>query len=261
MRKLQYTFKSDILFKMTFVKYRDLLKCLVAAVLKIPVGDIQEFIILNSEIVPETIEKKFCRLDIHIKAGNQYIDVEMQISNEGNFAERLLVYWSKVFSVALGSGEDYKAVPRTILISFINFDMFECAEYCSEFVAMEKYRHEMLTDKMSIFVFELGKLPEEIDSSNMLELFLRLFKADTEEELEELEKLEVNEVTQMVNAYRDITQNPDYADLERKRVMARLDEGQAIRHALEQVEAKWQSRIDEQAAKISELEAMLKGQK
>ncbi|MDR1532433.1 MAG: hypothetical protein LBS62_09690, partial [Clostridiales bacterium] len=67
MRKLKYTFKSDILFKMTFVKYKHLLKRLVAAVLKIPVKAIEEFVILNTEIIPEAVDKKFCRLDIHLK--------------------------------------------------------------------------------------------------------------------------------------------------------------------------------------------------
>jgi hypothetical protein len=34
-----------------------------------------------------------------------------------------------------------------------------------------------------------------------LELFLRLFRADTEEEMEILKNLEVDEMTEMVNAY------------------------------------------------------------
>ena len=144
---------------------------------------LRKFVILNGEIVPEAVDKKFCRLDIHLKVNGQYIDIEMQVSDKGNFAERLLVYWSKVFSGALNSGDDYAVVPKAILISFINFDLFECEEYYSEFVSMEKHRYELLTDKMSIFVFELGKLPKEVDVSNMLELYLRVFKADTEEEL------------------------------------------------------------------------------
>ena len=37
MKKLQYTFKTDTLFKMLFVTHQDLLKKLVAALLGIPV--------------------------------------------------------------------------------------------------------------------------------------------------------------------------------------------------------------------------------
>ena len=34
--ELQYTFKSDVLFKMLFVKYQDLLKRLISVLLGIP---------------------------------------------------------------------------------------------------------------------------------------------------------------------------------------------------------------------------------
>ena len=47
MTKLKTTFKTDILFKMLFVKYPDLLLRLVAHLLKISYDDITEFIILN----------------------------------------------------------------------------------------------------------------------------------------------------------------------------------------------------------------------
>ncbi|MCL1865833.1 MAG: Rpn family recombination-promoting nuclease/putative transposase [Oscillospiraceae bacterium] len=242
---------------MTFVKYKHLLKRLVVSVLKITIDEIEEFVILNGEIIPETVDKKFCRLDIHLKVNGQYIDIEMQISDKGNFAERLLVYWSKVFSGALDSGEDYAVVPKAILISFIDFNLFECREYHSEFVCMEKHRYELLTDKMSIFVFELDKLPKEIDVSNMLELFLRVFKADTEEELEALEKLEVDEMKQMVNAYHDIVNSPDYAYLERRRLMDSMDENQAINNAVRKAEKRWEGERSDMQAEIARLREQL----
>jgi predicted transposase/invertase (TIGR01784 family) len=226
---------------MTFVKYKHLLKRLVAGVLKIDVNDIQEFDILNSEILPEALNKKLCRLDIHLKVNGEYVDVEMQMKDKGNFAERLLGYWSKAFAGALAAGRNCLGAPRTALIGFAVVEMFDCKEYCSEFMAMERHRHEILTNKMSIFVFELGKLPERIDRGNILELFLRLFRADTEEEMEYLENLEVVEMKEMVKAYRETVNSPDYADLERKRLMNRLDEGQALHHAVEVAHKEWEA--------------------
>jgi hypothetical protein len=87
--------------------------------------------------------------------------------------------------------------------------------------------------------------------------------------MERLEKLGVEEMTQMVNAYRKITNSPDYVDLERQRLMNRLDEGQALRHAkllgAEEERDKWQdvvadkdAALAEQAARILELERQLK---
>jgi hypothetical protein len=121
---------------------------------------------------------------------------------------------------------------------------------------------------MSIFVYELGKLPEQIDSGNILELFLRAFRADTEEDLETLEKLEVHEMNEMITAYREITSSPDYVDLERKRVMNLLDEGQALgnarRKGAEEERTKWQKKVadkdnllSQQQAEIARLRAQL----
>ena len=67
MEKLQYTFKNDILFKMVFVKYPHLLKSLVAVILRIETKSITAFEILNSEMTPESVRDKFCRLDINMR--------------------------------------------------------------------------------------------------------------------------------------------------------------------------------------------------
>jgi len=81
-----------------------------------------------------------------------------------------------------------------------------------------------------------------------------LFLADAEEEIENLEKLGVDEITQMLNAYRDIVNSPDYIDLERKREMNRLDEGQALYHAAkvakEEAAAEWQGIVADKDAEI-----------
>ena len=66
MSKLQYTFKTDTLFKMLFVKHKDLLKKLVAALLGIKVENIRQFVVRNEGMPPEVLGDKFCRLDIII---------------------------------------------------------------------------------------------------------------------------------------------------------------------------------------------------
>ena len=66
MTKLKYTFKTDTLFKMLFVQYPELLKELVANLVGIPSGSIEQFTIKNPEMPPENLGDKFCRLDINI---------------------------------------------------------------------------------------------------------------------------------------------------------------------------------------------------
>ncbi len=59
MSKLQYTFKTDTLFKMLFVKHQDLLRKLVAVLLAIPLESIEQFIIRNPDITPEALGENF----------------------------------------------------------------------------------------------------------------------------------------------------------------------------------------------------------
>ena len=75
MNKLQYTFKTDTLFKMLFVKHEDLLKKLVAALLGISVDSIQQFTVRNPEMPPEALGDKFCRLDINMFVNSQRVDL------------------------------------------------------------------------------------------------------------------------------------------------------------------------------------------
>ena len=226
--KLTYTFKSDILFKMVFVKYPHLLKAFIAVIFQIPVESISEFKILNSEMTPETIEGKFCRLDINMIVNGQQVDIEIQVTNEGNYPERVMFYWARDYSSALPAGGNYSALPRTIIISIIDFELFDCEEYHSFFQPLETTRHTLLSDKMGFHFFELPKLPAEVDEDNLLLLWLSLFNAESEEELEKLGKMEVPVMSEAINAYYSVANSSEYREMERLREKTKHDEAQAL---------------------------------
>lgn len=231
MRKLQYTFKTDTLFKMLFVKHKDLLRNLVAALLGIPMGNIERFTVRNPEMPPEVLGDKFCRLDINMVVNGQRVDLEIQVANEGDYPERVMLYWAREFSTALPAGQSYSMLPRTIIISIIDFDLFDCTEYHSFFQPLETTRHTLLSDKMGFHFFELRKLPKEVGEKDALLLWLSLFKAETEEDLERIKGMGVPTMEQAVNAYYTITASPEFREVERLREKARHDEAQALHHA------------------------------
>ena len=231
MRKLQYTFKTDTLFKMLFIKHKDLLRNLVAALLGIPLGNIERFTVRNPEMPPEVLGDKFCRLDINMVVNGQRVDLEIQVANEGDYPERVMLYWAREFSTALPAGQSYSMLPRTIIISIIDFDLFDCTEYHSFFQPLETTRHTLLSDKMGFHFFELRKLPNEVSEKDALLLWLSLFKAETEEDLERIKGMGVPTMEQAVNAYYTITASPEFREVERLREKARHDEAQALHHA------------------------------
>ena len=124
MTKLKYTLTNDILFRLLFTKYPDLLKRLTAALLGIAYESIEQFLITNQDIPPEEMGKKFCRLDINMIVDGKHVNLEVQVESEGNYPDRNLYYWAREFSTALNEGQDYALLPRTIVISILGFNQF-----------------------------------------------------------------------------------------------------------------------------------------
>ena len=263
MAKLEYTFKTDTLFKMLFVKHPQLLKKLIAELLGIQLESIGQFDITNPEMPPESLGDKFCRLDINMTVEGQRVDLEIQVNDEGDYPERSLFYWAREYSTALGEGDDYSLLPRTIIISIVGFTLFDCTEFHSEYQALEVKRHTPLTDKMSLHYFELPKLPALERAEYGKELWLALFNAETEEELAKIEALEVPIMKQAIGAYRHVTATPEFREIKRLRSKARHDEAQALRKArLEGAEIereKWQAENEKLRKQLAELQAKLEG--
>ena len=234
MTKLEYTFKNDTLFKMIFVKYPDLLKRLVSNLLSIKLESIEEFAVINPEMPPEALGEKFCRLDVNMLVDGQRVDLEIQVSDEGDYPERSLYYWAREYSSALGEGKEYRELPRTIIVSILAFNLFACEEFHSEFRALEVKRQELLTDKMSLHYFELPKLPEIVSADDELKLWLYLFKAETEEDLSKIEKMGVNVMKQAIKAYRHVSATSEFKELERLRFLAKSNEASALGNAMRQ---------------------------
>jgi predicted transposase/invertase (TIGR01784 family) len=268
MAKLEYTFKNDTLFKMLFTQYPDLLMRLVAELLEIPFESIGQFDIINPDIPPESLGDKFCRLDINMTVDGQRVDLEIQVANEGDYPERSLYYWARDYSTALSAGVEYSELPRTVVISIVDFKLFDCVEFHSEFQTLEVTRHTLLTDRMSLHYFELLKLPELTDRDNKLELWLTLFNAETEEDLQQIEAWEVPIMKQAIGAYHSVSASDDFKEAERLRTLARHNEASALGHARREERARWQTvvadkdaALADQKAEIERLRAQLEASK
>ena len=261
MTELKYKFTYDILCKIIFLKRQDLLKQLVAAILGLKLDSIKEFVVTNAEIPPEMVGKKFCRFDINMLVEGQWVSLEVQVDDQGDFPERTLYYWARSYSNALNAKEIYMSLPRVVVISIVDFIMFDGGEYFSEFVLLEAKRHELLTDKMKMVYIELEKLPKEIDKSNELETLLSLFNARSEEDLSKLEEMKVPAVTQAIKTYREIVASPEFQELERMRADARYGEASAIANAIatteESVNARWTGVVAEKDAALADKDAAL----
>jgi len=191
-------------------------------------------VIINPEITPETLGDKFCRLDINMIVDSQRTDLELQVSNEGDYPERSLYYWAREYSTALTEGCEYSQLPRAIVISIIAFKLFRCDEFHSEYQLLEVTRHTQLTDRQVLHYFELPKLGKAFNEVDELKLWLKLIDAETEEELKEIEALGVSIMKQAISAYRHVSATDEFKEIERMRAKARHSEASALCHARKQ---------------------------
>ena len=262
MIKLEHSLTNDILFKMLFTKHQELLKELVASLLELDHKKIKQFAVTNPEIPPEEIGKKFCRLYINMTVDGHFINLELQVENEGNYPERSLYHLARALSSNLKVGQDYKDIPRTIMINILGFSLFaDPNKVHSEYSMLEVKTHDILTDKASMHFFELPKLTKELASGKCWQVWLKLINAKTEEDMAEIEALEVPIMKKAIGAYRRVSTSAEYAEIERLRDKADHDEAQALSNAERRgatVERqKWQGIVAEKDTLIAELRAKL----
>ena len=171
-KKSKVTPKLDLVFKKIFgdVRNTDILTDFLATVLEISPSEITEVEILDNEVVPDILISKFSRLDLKITINRTTsVNIEIQVLNYGNYKERTLFYWAKMYTGDLQKQEDYLNLKNTIAINVIDFNLFDCKEYHSTFKIFEEHRQELLTDKFRIDFLELRKAKECKESGSMLD--------------------------------------------------------------------------------------------
>jgi predicted transposase/invertase (TIGR01784 family) len=148
------------------------------------------------------------------------INVEMQMNKESDYKDRVLFYWSKMYSGELKQGDEFNDLKQSISINILNFNMFDCPEYHSSFTIMEKTRHEILNDKFGIHFFELKKISKQANRENNMELWLQLINAETEEEFEMLEQTGIEPIKKAVYVIHKMSDDEKVQELARLREKA-----------------------------------------
>ncbi|MCI7349770.1 MAG: Rpn family recombination-promoting nuclease/putative transposase [Ruminococcus sp.] len=226
-----FSAKNDVVFKMLFVRNVDALQSFLSAALDIPLDEIKDIVIKNPELPPEVYDGKLSRLDILLKTGDRNINVELQIERDDTYRERVLFYWSKMFTSPLEKGETYDQLDQSISINVLGFNMFDCKEYHSEFYVLEKNRHELLSDKLAIHFFELNKVKCSADTEDMQKLWLRLINADTKEDFDMLRESNVPIIQKSVNAICELSKDEKLRAYMWEREKAERDHASAMRQA------------------------------
>ena len=154
--------KIDIAFKKVFgsESWTDLTASLINAVLEPPPQQrLVEVELLNPYSEKMTLDDKVSILDIKARddQGRLY-NLEMQMLATAVLVQRLLFYWSRVYSQQLSEGDDYTRLRPTISISFVNGALFaDRPEHHTLFRLLDATGQVCLTSDLVVHAIELPK--------------------------------------------------------------------------------------------------------
>ena len=154
--------KNDIVFQSLFNQNNEkITKAFVQALIEQKV----EKIVINQdkELLRERPDDKLGILDLQVDVNdNEKIDVEIQLIEKENFADRLLFYFSKMYGREIKRGDAYNKAKRVVLIAIIDFKLAlteTITEIETEWKLIEKNRPELtLTNSIEIRIIEFDKV-------------------------------------------------------------------------------------------------------
>ena len=154
--------KNDIVFQSLFNQNNEkITKAFVQALIEEKIDKI--VINQDKELLREKPDDKLGILDLQVDVNdNEKIDVEIQLIEKENFADRLLFYFSKMYGREIKRGDAYNKAKRVVLIAIIDFKLAlteTITEIETEWKLREKNRPELtLTNSIEIRIIELEKV-------------------------------------------------------------------------------------------------------
>ncbi len=161
--------KIDVVFQSLFSKQNErITKAFAEALLDEKVEKIK--INEDKELFRDKPEEKLGILDLELDINEkEKVDVEIQLVDRSNIQERLLYYFSKLYSNEIKRGDDYDKAKRVIMVAILDYNL----DLTKEIKSMEtkwKLREEnnkdlVLTDKIEIDIIELSKVKDEYEKN------------------------------------------------------------------------------------------------
>lgn len=191
---------NDFIFKKVFGEKgnEDILLAFINAVLKRTKKDkiVELEIIDNKQLSKELILDKTGIIDVRAKTSKgENIDIEVQLTDQGNMDKRTLFYWGKMYLENIKQGQDYTSLEKVITINILDFEFLGTENYQSSFHLWEDIEKDyMLTDVVEIHFLELPKFRNKKDKDyreNDIERWLMFLEKDiSETTLKELMSLD-----------------------------------------------------------------------
>ena len=182
----RYPPKMDIIFQAIFgeVGSENITKDFLEKILKRKIEKIS--LDKNPILRRELKDDKLGVLDIITELdGKEKCNIEMQLIDKNNIIERMLYYWSKMYTRQIKAGDDYNKLEKTIVILIADFNIkgLEKVEYHSTWKIIEtnSVKKLILTDKFELDIIELLKIKgRENEKDQLLDWLIFLENPESE---------------------------------------------------------------------------------
>ena len=247
---------NDYLFRALLQSDNEVLKALLASLLKMKVGEIRSAEVTNPILLGESISEKTYIMDVRVVLNDEVvINLEMQVIRESGWEDRSVLYTCRIFD-RLNRGSAYDNARPVRQIAFCDFTLFkDYPEFYSTYrLINEKNPKVVYTEKFVISNVDLTRidLATEEDKKYGLDQWCRLFKARSWEDMNTLAK--ENEV--MSRAISGVWQLTEDERI-REECLAR-EEWIANDNWKNETIAKQNETITQLGTRIEELEATMK---
>jgi predicted transposase/invertase (TIGR01784 family) len=192
----RYPPKMDIIFQAIFgeVGSENITKDFLEKILKRKIEKIS--LDKNPILRRELKDNKLGVLDIITELdGKEKCNIEMQLIDKNNIIERMLYYWSKMYTRQIKAGDDYNKLEKTIVILIADFNIkgLEEVEYHSTWKIIEtnSVKKLILTDKFELDIIELLKIKgRENEKDQLLDWLIFLENPESERVTRKMEENE-----------------------------------------------------------------------
>ena len=174
--------KYDFSFKYLFLN-EDVRRHFISDALGVPLEEIHSVRLANTFLWKRYRKQKQGILDVVVELNNDSkVNIELQIEMISYWDKRSLFYLTKLFTEGLLSGQKYEKLKRCICISILGFNLDDRPEYHKVYRLRDETGHEF-SDMLEIHVIELNK---PLRGTGQMDEWIRLFNAETEEDLDML---------------------------------------------------------------------------
>ena len=224
--------KNDYVFKRIFGHKgnEDITRGLINSILdrKVEIVDLDESPILEKDLKDD----KLGILDIKARLDDNILcDIEMQVVEYDNIEERIMFYWSKLYTGEIHSGNDYEVLNKTIVILISDFELDATKDipkiHTKWEIREEEYSKIVLTEVLEIHIIEMPKLKKamvnkKVDKKDKLLLWI-MFMLSPEELGEEIMK-ENEDIRKAKEELEKIKQDKRERELARLRMKHIMDQ-------------------------------------